>query len=55
VFTDPIDSNQTVKAMALFKTNYITDEGLNYAPIKIKVNPALKEYSLFLLMVAIAI
>jgi len=42
VFTDPIDSNQTVQALALFKTDYITDAGLNYAPIKIKVNPALK-------------
>lgn len=48
VFTDPIDSNQTAQAIAQFKTDYITDAGLSYAPIKIKVNPALKRiFTLF--------
>jgi hypothetical protein len=48
LFSGPIDSNQTADAVARFVTDYKTDVGLNYAPIKIKVNQALKRvFTLF--------
>lgn len=47
-YTGPIDSSQTKQAIAQFKTDYITDAGLNYAPVNIKMNSALKRvFTLF--------
>jgi len=48
IFSDPIDSNQMVKAVARFVADYTTDAGLNYAPVKIQINSALKRvFTLF--------
>lgn len=48
LFTEPIDSHGAAQAIAQFEADYIADAGLNYAPIKIRMDPALKRvFSLF--------